>query len=72
MENDFFELYEEKGFLAIEIGHNQTADWCLQIQDRKVSKHNNIINLQDCDRKKLFAKAYCELTDYLSENYGGY
>ena len=76
MENDFFELYERHKFLNVEIGHNQVADWCLELWDRKGDnlgeRRKKIITIQHCDRKKVFAKAYELLAEYLSETYGGY
>lgn len=71
MEEKFFDLYElHEGRFRLELGHNSVADWCLNIEWRKTKK--DIVSIQECDRAKLFALAYCQLTDFLSENYGGY
>ena len=71
MEEKFFDLYENnEGRLRLELEHNSVADWILEIEHKKDKKI--IIKIQECDRTKLFALAYCKLTDFLSENYGGY
>jgi len=75
MEEQFFILYERHDNLALEVGHNSIADWCVTVYDRK-GKHlrdgERIIGVQDCGRRRAFARAYIELTEYLSENRGGY
>lgn len=76
MESDFFELYERQDSLNIQIGHNQVADWCLDVFDRKGDaigqRGEPVVSVSGCDRTKVFAEAYVKLTDYLSDVYGGY
>jgi len=76
MEQEFFDLYERHEPLALEVGHNGMADWCLQLHDitggTLKDRGEPVISLQECDRSVLFAKAYIELTEYLSEKRGGY
>jgi len=76
MEKDFFELYERQSCLALEVGHNSIADWCLVVYDTKgkglVDAGEPVIKIQETMRELAFAKAYAELCDYLSENRGGY
>ena len=76
MENDFFDLYEKQNGFELDVGHNKTADWCINITDRKgktISEHvNPQISVQNCDRKKAFAMAYDKFTDYLLQNRRGY
>jgi len=76
MEKDFFELYERQSCLALEVGHNSIAGWCLTIYDikgRSLSSHETpTIQIQECTRELAFAKAYTELCKYLSEVRGGY
>jgi hypothetical protein len=72
MENDFFNLYEKQNGLELEVGHNSVSDWCLFITDKASDSRTHAVSVQDCDRKKVFATAYDKLTEYLSENRGGY
>lgn len=76
MEKDFLDLYFNQGNLALEIGHNQIADWNIVIYDRKGKTLSECktpdIHIQESDRKLAFAKAYAALTEYLSETRGGY
>ncbi|WP_299197005.1 hypothetical protein [uncultured Amphritea sp.] len=76
MEHDFFEMYENQGCLSLELGHNSVADWVLVIRDKKDTRigeqGKQIFQVQSCDRKKVFAEAYHLLTEYLSEERGGY
>ena len=75
MEKEFFELYESQSCLSFEIGHNSIADWILIIMDTKgvgLQKAVQVCQIQDCSRSLVFAKAYCELAEYLCENRGGY
>jgi hypothetical protein len=51
---------------AIEIGFKTT-------RPQNIEKYGNpFITIQDADRDRAFAKAYIELTEWLSENFGGY
>lgn len=76
MEKDFFELYERQSRLALEVGHNGIADWCISIYDGKgkalAECNKPDISIQECSRELAFAKAYAELCEYLSGNRGGY
>ena len=76
MEEDLFELYERQGSLVLEVGHNSVADWNVIIYDKKGKALGDygkpVIHIQDCSRKTVFAKAYVELTEYLSEHRDGY
>ena len=76
MEERFFNLYSRHGSLMLEVGHNSVADWNVIIYDRKgkaISECDKpAINVQESDRSIAFARAYVELTDYLSEHRGGY
>jgi len=76
MEKDFFELYERQSCLALEVGHNSIADWCLVVYDTKgkglADAGEPVVNIQECIRELAFAKAYAELCKYLSETRGGY
>ena len=76
MEREFFELYERQGALALEVGHNSVADWCVVVYDRKgkplAAVDKPSVNVQESDRSKAFAKAYIALCEYLSEARGGY
>lgn len=73
--NELLELYERQGGLAIEIGHNSIADWCITIYDRKgatLADAKIAIQVQECGYELAAAKAYVELCEYLSETRGGY
>lgn len=76
MEKDFFELYERQSNLALGVGHNSIADWCLVIYDTAgkglADAGEPVINLQECTRELAFAKAYADLCEYLSDKRGGY
>lgn len=76
MEKDFFELCERQTNLALEVGHNSIADWCVTIYDTKgkglVGAGEPVISTQECKRELAIAKAYTALCDYLSETRGGY
>lgn len=75
MEKDFFELFERQGGLALEVGYNSVADWCVIVYDRKGAKladARTAVDVQDCLRETAFARAYVELTEYLSNERGGY
>lgn len=76
MEKDFFDLYENQPVLALEVGHNSIADWCLVIYDIKgttlCETTKPIINIQGSDRRLVFSRAYAELCEYLSKERGGY
>lgn len=75
MEKDFFELYERNGSLALEVGHNSVADWNVVVYDRKgkslIETTEPAVHVQESGRETAFAKAYIELTEYLSESRGG-
>lgn len=73
MESDFFEVYEAQDGLNLAMEHNSVADWGIEIGERSDGGYKRVI-LITCvaDRKALFAKAYVELTEWLSENRGGY
>jgi|WetSurMetagenome_2_1015567.scaffolds.fasta_scaffold04048_3 hypothetical protein len=76
MEKDFFELYEMKPNLALEIGHNSIADWIIEVYDKRGKEAGNygkpVVSVQYCTREVAFAKAYVELSEYFSEKFGGY
>lgn len=76
MEQDFFDLYEAHGALALEVGHNSVADWCISIYDRHGKRFAECatpeIHVQRATRKLAFAEAYTKLAEYLSENRGGF
>lgn len=72
MEKDFFILYSSKNHLSLSIGHNNTADWCIEVFDYKKSKLEPIFIIQCCVREEAFAKAYVKLADYFNNDYGGY
>lgn len=75
MEEQFFNLYENQSSLALEVGHNSIADWCVTVYDRKgtsLKDSKRVIGVQECDRITAFARAYIELSEYVSENRGGY
>jgi hypothetical protein len=74
MEDDFFKLYERQSLLAVEVGHNSIADYCIRVYDRQGKEYWGapIISESGPDRKQVFARAYIALTDYLSNTRGGY
>jgi len=76
MGNDFFKLYNNQSCLALEVGHNSIADWCITIYDingRRLSDATEpSIMVQECTIELAFAKAYVSLCEYLSENRGGH
>ena len=76
MEKEFFELYEMQSNLALEVGHNSIADWCVSVYDTRGKKLADLdkptISIQECRRELAFAKAYAELCEHLSETRGGY
>jgi len=75
MEKDFFELYERQSNLALEVGHNSIADWCITIYDttgKGLKDSESVITEQECTRELAFAKAYAGLCEYLSDKRGGY
>ena len=76
MEKDFFDLYENQSCLALELGHNSIADWCLVIHDIKGKplgdRGNPCVSVQEASRELAFAKAYAGLCEYLSDARGGY
>lgn len=76
MEKDFFEIYERNSNLAVEVGHNSTADWNLLIYDRRGRGLGDfgdpVIRCSGCDRGLVFASAYTALAEYLSDKYGAY
>lgn len=72
---DVFDLIERNANLAIEVGYNSVADWCVTIYDKKECKLSGApkcVSVQECDYRLALAKAYVELCDYLSETRGGY
>jgi len=80
VESDFFELFESiqnqhPGF-ALEVGYNKVADWGVHVWDRK--RHEDYtddhlaVSYGGCDRKEVFAAAYAQLCEYMSETHGGY
>ena len=76
MEKDFFELYERYPNLALEVGHNSTADWIIEVYDKRgkeVGNYGNpIVSVQNCTRDIVFAKAYIALAEYFCDKFGGY
>ena len=75
MEGEFFNLYERQSNLAVEVGHNSIADWCITVYDARGTKLKDgerVISVQEYDRSLAFEKAYVELTEYLSDKRGGY
>lgn len=76
MEKDFFEMYERQSCLALEVGNNSVADWCIVIYDttgvKLADAGEPVINEQECVRELAFAKAYAGLCEYLSKTRGGY
>lgn len=76
MEQDFFDLYAAQSQLAVEVGHNSTADWAIRIYDRENKPLGDwgapVVQVQHCNRKLAFADAYVKLAEYLSETRGGY
>jgi hypothetical protein len=75
---EFFDLYEAQSNLSLEVGHNSVADWIVEVKDKKSKNaklglyNEPIVQTQSCDINLAFAKAYCELAEYLSDNRGGY
>ncbi len=68
---DFIKLYDKYCFkfkFTLEIYNSQIMDYCLNIK----CGGKEIINIQSCDFNLMFAKAYVELADWLSENNNGY
>ena len=75
MEKDFFDLYENQTNLAVEVGHNSVADWCITVYDKRSTTLENskqVVFIQECNRILAFSVAYTELCKYLSETRGGY
>jgi hypothetical protein len=73
---EFFDLYEAQSNLSLEVGHNSVADWMIFVYDKRGKASGQygdpVVQTQSCDRNLAFAKAYCELAEYLSDNRGGY
>ena len=70
MENDFFELYESQELLCLEVGHNSVADWNVIVYDREgrsIGDANQVVHVQDSNRKQAFAEAYVKLAEWLCE-----
>lgn len=76
MEKVFFELYENQSCMAVEVGHNSIAGWCINIYDVKGKKlgetHDAAISIEESLMELAFAKAYIGLCEYLLEVRGGY
>lgn len=75
MEKDFFDLYENQSNLAVEVGHNSIADWCITVYDKSgatLKDSKQVVFVQECNRILAFSKAYNELCKHLSETRGGY
>lgn len=76
METEFFDMYERQGCLAVEVGHNSIADWCITIYDISGKTlgeaREPTIEIQECDRSLAFAKAYAALAEHLSNTREGY
>jgi hypothetical protein len=76
MEKDFFELYAMHELLALEVGHSSIVGWNIYVYNRRGKEPGNwdppVIRVQDCHRELVFAKAYAALTEYFSEEFGGY
>jgi hypothetical protein len=76
MSKEFFDLYERQAQLALDVGHNSIADWCIVIYDTKgvglAEAKAPAIQVQECTVELAFAKAYVKLCEYLSDKRGGY
>jgi len=68
--------------IHIEIGYNKITDWNIYIykrgcasmypDSRKDGEDAIMCGVQDCDIELAFAKAQCEVKEWLCEHNGGY
>jgi hypothetical protein len=75
---ELVEHFDSSIGLTLKIYHSSIVDTCIDI-GFKVTREQNItkygspfISVQSCDINKALAQAYDKLTDWLSENNGGY
>ena len=72
---ELFSVVENNANLCLEVGYNSVADWCITVYDKSggsISDATMVVSVQECVSDLAFAKAYVQLTDYLSENRGGW
>lgn len=83
--HDFLKFFDDKVSdfpMHLEIGYNKTVDWCIYIyksgcasnypKSEKSGDNAIICHVQDSDMELAFAKAHCELKEWLLEYNGGY
>ena len=83
--SDFLKFFESKVSdfpMYFEITYGKITDWCIYIYKKgcasdypksgKCGEDAVICNIQDADMELAFAKAQCELKEWLSDNCGGY
>jgi hypothetical protein len=75
---EFLELYShwrDRFGWNLEIYNSSIMDWCLKIGYKCTVANKDgvyVVDIQEVDVNRLFAKAYVLLTDWLSDNNGGY
>lgn len=75
MEKDFFELYERQALLTLEVSHNSVSDWSVIICNKMglpLGDSEQVVHAQEASRELAFASAFVALTEWLSDERGGY
>jgi len=69
---EMFNRWKHEFALRLNIDYRNVTDWSIVISQGKFSEQKVLFEEQDIDLNILTAKAYIFLTDWLSENNGGY
>lgn len=77
MESEFLKLWDIATniypTLRLTIEYSPICDWNIHIAEGVGEQRNNsLYNDNSCSRKRLFARAYVWLDEYLVSNNGGY